>query len=405
MASKYFLSLENKHQTLNTISKLTTEDGSMITNDTGILTECASFYKDLYTSENVDNLEIRTYLSKVNMPKLENNLKNKLDSEITEKELLAAVEKLKHNKSPGLDGIVPEFYQTFWHILKEPFIEMITETFEKGEMCNSIKRAVLTLIFKKGDKCLLKNYRPISLTNYDYKIIAFILANRLQQVIGSLIHHDQSGYIKGRYIGQNSRAIMDIYEYCEKLNLPGVILSLDFQKAFDRLEWNFMFQILEKYNFGHNFIRWIKILYNDPSIIIKNNGWLSKPIKTERGIRQGCPISSLLFILAVEVMSVSIRNNPEIEGFKFNDHIHKLSQYADDSTLMLSDMKSIKHALLTIENFCNFSGMKLNRDKTEGIWLGPFRNNPQYYEGIKFTCGAIKCLGIYCNTHGVPCLE
>lgn len=187
---------------------------------------------------------------------------------------------------------------------------MITETFEKGEMCNSMKRAVLTLIFKKGDKCLLKNYRPISLTNYDYKIIAFILANRLQQVIGSLIHHDQSGYIKGRYIGQNSRAIMDIYEYCEKLNLPGVILSLDFQKAFDRLEWNFMFQILEKYNFGHNFIRWIKILYNDPSIIIKNNGWLSKPIKTERGIRQGCPISSLLFILAVEVMSVSIRNNP-----------------------------------------------------------------------------------------------
>ena len=121
--------------------------------------------------------------------------------------------------------------------------------------------------------------------------------------------------MKGRYIGINARTILDIYEYCENNNIDGSLIFLDFEKAVDSVEWNFMYKVLEKFNFGKNFINWIKILYNKPLFKMKNNGWLLKTVKMERGIRQGCPFSALLFILVVEIMAVKIRANDHIKGF------------------------------------------------------------------------------------------
>ena len=132
--------------------------------------------------------------------------------------------------------------------------------------------AVVSLIHKKGDKTDLKNYRPLSLTNVDYKIIATIFAHRLQKVIDKLIGKEQSAYIKGRYIGDNARLILDIFEYCEDFNENGILLFLDFEKAFDSVEWNFLFKTLTKFNFGENFLTWMHILYNNPIFRVKNNG-------------------------------------------------------------------------------------------------------------------------------------
>ena len=130
---------------------------------------------------------------------------------------------------------------------------MIDESFNKGILPCSIKKAVITLIFKKGDRTLLKNYRPISLTNCDYKILTFVLARRIQKVIPKLMSNDQSSYIKGRYIGFNARLINDIIENCEKKNLPGAIVCLDFEKVFDSLDWKFMIKSLKRYGFGDYF--------------------------------------------------------------------------------------------------------------------------------------------------------
>ncbi len=153
-----------------------------------------------------------------------------------------------------------------------------------------MRKAILALLFKKGDDTLLKNYRPISLLNYDYKIICFVLANRLQKVLKSIIHEDQTGYLKNRYIGTNAMLIEDYFDHCEIFNIPGILLFLDFEKAFDSLEWGFMVSVLEQFNFGEGFIKWVKILYNKPILSIKNNGWLSRDIKLGRGVRQGCPL-------------------------------------------------------------------------------------------------------------------
>jgi len=392
---KYFKDLEKVHQMNNVIECIEKDDGELVCENESILNECVQFYTCLYTSQRIENDVIDNYVRQTVMPMLTSTEKEICDQEITEKEVYEAVISLKNNKSPGIDGLTPEFYKKHWENLKTPFMCMLKEAYEKNELPTSLNQSVLTLLYKKGDRKLLKNYRPLSLGTYDYKILAFVLAKRLQQVIKSVVHTDQSAYIKGRYIGLNARFIADFYDYCEKYDKEGIILSLDYEKAFDRLEWNYMYKVLEAFNFGPNMIKWIKIMYKQPIIMVKNNGWLSEPIATQRGIRQGCPASALIFILAIELMALNIRANSHIKGIKIGDSERKLAQYADDSTLTLTTIESIGASLDTVNKFCEISGMKLNMQKSEGIWLGPFRNNPKCFNGIKFTNEPIRILGLY----------
>ncbi len=344
--SKFFLSLENVHQQRNNIVRLK-DNGNIVSDDIGILSVCSTFYKELYSSECVDDMLIKEYIMNTGVPMLDQVDKEQCDMPITKQEVQNAIGNLKLNKSPGPDGIIPEFYKKFWDCLKDPFMDMVHESEVKGEMPNSMCQSILSLMYKKGDKDEIKNYRPVSLSNYDYKLIAFVLAKRLQCVIKKLIHENQSGYVKGRFIGVNNRIVQDILEYCEKKNIPGAIVCLDFEKAYDKLEWNFMFEALSQYNFGNHFIQMIRMLYTNPNFVVKNNGWLSEKVEMHRGIRQGCPVSSLLFILALEIMSIRIRSNNDISGFMFDQIEHKLSQYADDSTLMLSTIESIEEVYLS----------------------------------------------------------
>ena len=151
---------------------------------------------------------------------------------------------------------------------------MLKEIMTNGEMTYSQRLAVISLKHKKAKKNVLQHYRPISLTNTDYKIIAFIFAQRLQKIIHKQIGNEQTAYIKGRLIGTNARFILDIFDCCETYNKEGVLLFLDFENAFDSVEWNFLFKTLEKFNIGPNFLKWIKLLYNKPIFRLKNNGWI-----------------------------------------------------------------------------------------------------------------------------------
>ncbi len=181
------------------------------------------------------------------------------------------------------------------------------------------------------------------------------------------------------------------------------MISLDFEKAYDSLEWNFMIESLKKFNFGINFIKWVEILYNNPCMVFKNNGWLSSPVYPTRGIRQGCPISCLLFILSTEIMACAIRQDHNIKGIIIGQNEYKLSQYADDSNLFLRDVKSIDKSINLINKFTKVSGLKLNLNKTDGIWLGNYKDHPPDYNRIRFTNQPIRCLGIYVGHNKVLC--
>ena len=181
-------------------------------------------------------------------------------------------------------------------------------------MSFSQRLSLITVLFKKGDKNNLQNYRPLSLTNTDYNIIAFIFARRLQKGIDNLIGIEQSAYIKGRFIGNNARTILDVYEYCMEHNSDGILVFLDFEKAFDSIEWNFLLKTLKQFNFGDNFIKWVNILYIKPIFRIKNNGWISKTFSMSRGIRQGCLISALLYIFVAEIIALKLKEDNLIKG-------------------------------------------------------------------------------------------
>ena len=182
-------------------------------------------------------------------------------------------------------------------------------------MSSSQRNGVITLIPKKDrDASYLKNFRPISLLTVDYKILAKTLANRVKKILSDLIHPDQSGFLKGRNIGNNVRLIIDIIEYTESEQIPGAILLLDIKKAFDSVSHDFLCCVLRKFNFSNEFIDWIKVFYSGRKSYVSNHGNLTRPLNMERGIFQGCPISPYLFLLVIESMALAIRQNPNIQG-------------------------------------------------------------------------------------------
>ena len=202
------------------------------------------------------------------------------------------LESFQNNKTPGNDGIPIEFYRKFWQLISEPFTKCANECFEKSEMSWSQKQAVITLIEKKGkDRFFLENWRPISLVNVDTKIMSKVIATRIKKVLPQIIHHNQSGFVKDRYIGETVRSIFDIMDFTAEENVPGLMIFIDFQKAFDTLEWCYLLHCLESFNFGPEFIRWVMTFYYNIQSCVINNGITSDYFILERGVRQGDPLS------------------------------------------------------------------------------------------------------------------
>ena len=137
------------------------------------------------------------------------------------------------------------FYKKFWPLVSDCFIRCVNDCFEKGEMSHS----------------LIENWRPISLINVDAKMMSKVIASRIKNVLPHIIHHNQTGYIKDRFIGETIRSIYDIMDWTVKENIPGLMIFIDFQKAFDSIEWDFLFKCLEAFNFGSDFLRWVKLFY------------------------------------------------------------------------------------------------------------------------------------------------
>ena len=192
-------------------------------------------------------------------------MKNKasLKKDLTINELSEALTSFADNKSPGEDGFTKEFYQTFFDILCNDLLNSYNEAFCRGSLSVSQKRGTITLI-PKGDENLteLKNYRrPISLPNIDYKILSKVLAGRMEKVLPKLVHPDQTGFVNGRYIAQNIRLLNDKTEYTDIKKLPGIFLFVDFEKAFDTIEWSFKSNSREVFKFGCNFQKWLSVIY------------------------------------------------------------------------------------------------------------------------------------------------
>lgn len=395
-SNSYFLRLESRNKVLKTINKLEDENGETVTDQKQILQMQADFYERLYQSKTEKSPEnIMSYLSDIDMETLPENDKASLEEDITMEECAKVIRTFPKSKAPGNDGLTIEFYQKFWPIFGRFLIESINYTFAHGELSSSQKQAVITLLDKGKDRTKLKNWRPISLLNVDYKIISKCLATRIRKVISGLIHHNQVGYVKNRNIQDNIRAIADVLEYTKRANKQGILLCIDFEKAFDSLEWGFMNAILDKLNFGPVFKKWVNILYTSISSCVTNNGHTSNYFSLQRGVRQGDPLSPYLFILAVEVLAQKIRQNERIKGIRIGGDELKVLQYADDTTALIENVNSAKILLETVKEFGLYSGLHINTDKTEAMWLGCNRESNSKPLGITWKPNGIKITGVY----------
>ena len=186
----------------------------------------------------------------------------------------------------------------------------------------------------------------------------------------------KTGFVKGRFIGQNVRLLNDIIEYADAKKLPGILLFIDFRKAFDTIEWNFIHKCIELYNFGPNIRKWISILYNNVESGVLNAGFMTNYFQVSRGVRQGCPLSPLLFVLSVELLALKIRQDQLCRGVPLPDGQNaKISQFADDTTLILEDTISLRKAMNIVNSFGALSGLQLNKKKTKAMWIGSSSKN------------------------------
>ena len=395
--TSFFLNLE-RHNAENKIIQQLKVENNTITDSENILVELQLFYKELYskplngpqTIKESDKLFLDSQTTTLD------NVKMQLcEGLVSPSECLNALKTMSNRKSPGSDGFSAEFYKFFWNDISKHVLNSLNHAFIEGELSADQKRGLISLIPTKGKvRLYIKNWRPIALLNTDYKLLAKTLATRLKLVIEKLIDCDQTGYIIGRYIGENIRTVSDVIDYFTTNHKSGIILLVDFEKAFDTISWDFIDKALHKFNFGPTFRHWVKVLYKDSKSAVINNGNFTEFFNLERGVRQGCPLSTYLFLLVVELLSISIRNNQQIEGIKLKNNTLKISQMADDTTIFLSSSASIPPLLSILNDFAISSGLKTNVEKTK---VYPIHNpllNVEHLQGLKLETGPISLLGI-----------
>ena len=271
------------------------------------------------------------------------------EGQLTYSECFKVLSTFSNDKTRGNDGLTVEFYKFFWSEIGTLLVDSLNYAYFHGQLSNSQKQAVITLIEKKDkDRRWIKNWRPISLVNVDVKIGSKAIAKRLETVLPHIIHYDQNAFVKGRTLFDAARTISDVMEFTKMRDYKGIMTAIDFEKAFDSLNWNFLLKSLEFFGFGESFLGWIRTFYKNISSCVINNGFSTPSFNLKRGVCQGDPLSPSLFIIVLELLALSIRNNDQIKGIAVDGSEIKLVIFADDMTSFVRDKLSHRTLFDTI---------------------------------------------------------
>ena len=332
----YFCRLEKARAAKSSIAALRTPSGQRVTDLEKLPEVAASFYRRLYTPDTPTDAEaIELMLEQLDADhEVAQVDADELEKHCTMEELLAALKRTASHRSPGEDGLPYEFYRVFWEQIGPLLLEVIKESFARGKLPRSCRTGVIKLLYKKGDKEDLRNWRPLSMLNCDYKLAASVLASRLGRVAGQLIYTEQTGFIKGRNIGENVLLMQSVLDLEHK---SGCVLMLDQEKAYDRVSWGFIDRALDNYGFGPTFKRAVSALYTGARSKVFVNGFMSESFPLQRSVRQGDPLSPLLYNLVDNYLAAALLNDYSIRGLPIRGPAPHpkicLSQYADDKAI------------------------------------------------------------------------
>ena len=372
--------------------------GNMVEDNEEVNKALFNFYKNLYkeeceVSQRIASDKCNEFLDKT-LPKISLAQSQECDRRISKEEVRNILfHGLNRKKSPGNDGLTVGLLQVLWELLEPYFMDCIHEAIEKGELSNSQRQGIVKLIEKKGtDRRHIENWRPISLLNVDTKIYSKILATRIKVVLPSIISEEQTAFISGRYIGEGTQLIQGIIDHFENTDNAGMLVAIDFRKAFDSINHKYLLKTLSQFGFGKHFIQMVMTLFNGAENAILNHGATTRYFKLERSCRQGDCLSPYLFILAMETLCHKIKQCKKIRGVKVDNATYKYSAYADDLTAFVRDRESLNELIKILNNFRKISGLEINLGKTEGLILGK-NSNAFESAGIKIVT-EIKITGI-----------
>uniref|UniRef100_A0A8D0GM46 Reverse transcriptase domain-containing protein n=1 Tax=Sphenodon punctatus TaxID=8508 RepID=A0A8D0GM46_SPHPU len=354
------------------IAKVLDNNNKCCTELPQIMQTFLDFYKGIYSTQNPNELVMKKFLEGIVLPKLNIDQVDFLNTPITDKEVKEAIRASKNNKAVGPDGFPNEFYKIFEKTLVPHLTSVYNNILAEGEMPLNFYKAIITLIPKPGrDPDLCGSYRPISLLNTDFKLFSKILSDRLKAISGEFIHINQTGFIPGRQGRDNIRKAINVIYALNKQKKPAMVISADAEKAFDFVEPKFLFETMGKMGIEGNFMRWLRAIYKNPQSSLLINGEISNFFPLQRGTRQGCPLSPLLFNIALEVLASAIRQNKRIEGVKIGGQETKLSLYADDLLVYITKPEETLPELLKLmDDFGKVSGYSINKEKSFALVFG-----------------------------------
>lgn len=398
--SFFFRKLHSGHTPL---SELRDETGTLQKGKKAVMQVVSDYYTNLYSPKETDTQAADRFLSGISN-QIDPAGSSTVNTPLVLEELHSAAKSFRRGRTPGCDDLPVELYVALWDLVGPDLLELYEEMVVEGRMPPSLREGMITILYKrKGERSDLKNWRPISLLNVDYKILAKVLANRLKSVIGQIIHPDQTCGIPGRRIADSLALVRDTVQYIHGRHVHAALVSLDQEKAFDRVSHEFMCRALRRFGLGEMFCSYVNVMYTDISSLVLVNGWKTDPFPILSGVRQGCPLSPLLFVCCIELFARSIRRNPEIRGITApgpDRREVKCSLYMDDVTVFCADRRSIDTLAQTCEDFGQASGAKVNCGKSEVMLFGKWFLPSSAPIPFSIKTDFIKILGVWFGAEG-----
>ncbi|OAE26838.1 hypothetical protein AXG93_1429s1030 [Marchantia polymorpha subsp. ruderalis] len=375
--SKYFFNIHRQNSARAQIIQLQLPTGEVTRDQAKIMCAVGQYYADLYTAQtqSIEDAATRDEL----MHSVDDNLtdaeRSMLAAPPSEKEIEDVLFMLPHNKAHGVDGISAEALKKTWPFMKSFYVKMVAKFWAEGVLAETVTEGMIRLIPKTVNKASLKDWRPLTMLTTDYKIIARILAGRLQMLLQKVVSPQQTGFIKGRHMLDNVLALWMAQDAARTYKRQGMFVKLDFEKAYDRVEHNYLWDAMLKCGLGKGFITLVKGLTLGASTAVHVNGAKTYRFPVGRGVRQGCPLAPLLFVLATQPLMTEMKLSFQagrLRGYQVGDTVLlDYSLFADDMGVFIDNShSSFQELRLVLAKYEVSSGARLNLSKSSILLLG-----------------------------------
>lgn len=299
------------------------------------------------------------------------------------------MKQLPAGKAPRVDTIPAEFYQELWDDIENDIFNFVSEAVTQTHIAEELNVSKIALLPKSDDRLRIQNYRPISLLNTLYKVVAKVYANRMKPLLHNWILPSQTGFVPNRCILDNIFLAFEAIEWALENKQDLSMLLLDFEKAYDRVNWTFLQQTMGRMGFSHTWIQQVMSLNLNASASIIVNGEQSTTFRLQRSVRQGCPLAPYLFLLTVDVLGQMLQHpDNRVSGLRLPDQTTITNQMFADDTLLFLDghPENLDRALEVITRFGAASGARLNLHKSVGLWVAQAPRTWQWGEatGMKW---------------------